>query len=143
MAICFCSPLHETCDPARCNKAGPFKPGPERTPFPDIGKNGCTTCEIIVRGILLPEINSVWDRPEWKDEPDGKKLKIGWAPGTRIIRTAANENGASWRHFAFSLSEDSLESEVCLGFDQEKQSFVALHRIGGSDEPAELLDPHL
>lgn len=80
MSPCFCDLLHESCDPAKCVKAGrTWQPGPERIPLAQLSESNCQTCELIVRGLNTPEIRAIWEQPGWIGQPDEGQLQIGWA----------------------------------------------------------------
>jgi hypothetical protein len=133
MSKCFCNQLHAKCDPTTCEKA---KAGyPDTILYGELLSNGCDTCQILAKGLSVPEIKKVWHEAGGVWVPDENKLKLEWTPGIidrTMIRTHASENGAYWRHFNFSLDPDApQEPGACGDFPRQPKHPVA---YTGSDE---------
>jgi hypothetical protein len=125
--LCICHSLHADCNPNTCDEAA--KPSdasakrllPKEAPltlrdFQEAAARGCPCCSLLVKGLCLPEIKSVWNHGSVKEE-DAEIELLDRRVNIQVTDHERARYASLWHHFGFfSLPGLVTEPVSCSAF---------------------------
>jgi len=125
--LCICHSLHADCDPNTCDEAAkpsnanakrllPKKAGLSLRDFQEAAARGCPCCSLLVNGLCIPEIKSVWNHGNVKEE-DAEIELLDRRINIQVTDPERARYANLWHHFRFfSLPSLVAEPVSCSAF---------------------------